>query len=329
MPGEFPLKINISEYPVPEPIGDCEAMQEIFCCIDKVAPTGVSILIRGEPGTGKKLLGRTIHRKSQLREGPFIVASEANLGTVLGQWESGGTSTGITPFPVEDREANSAAAAPCSGTLYIEEIGNLSLSSQRQLLRYVQENEPRNKKGVAGSLPLRIIASTSRDLNQLVHDRLFREDLFYRLNVVTLTLPPLCSRGADLMRLSDYFLGKFARSYGKAIDSFAPKAVKLMLTYEWPGNVQELAETIERAVQATTSGSIEKNSLALELKPSSSESGGLFKLMVSAYEKRLIKDALAHCKGKLNKAARLLRTSNRVIAYKVKKYAIDYLKYRH
>ncbi len=329
MPGEFPLKVDASEKSVPGPIGDCEAMQEIFRCIDKVAPTGVSILIRGEPGTGKKLLGRTIHRKSQQREGPFIIASEATLGTILGRWEHGKTGGGATPISGDFREANGAAPALSSGTLYIEEIGNLSLSSQRQLLRYVQENEPRKKNGDAGSLPLRIIASTSRDLNQLVHDRLFREDLFYRLNVVTLTLPPLCSRGADLMRLADYFRGKFARAHGKNIESFAPKAVKLMLTYEWPGNVEELAKTIERAVLATTSGIIDKSSLALELKPSASESGGLFKLMVSAYEKRLIKDALAHCKGKLNKAARLLRTSNRVIAYKVKKYAIDYLKYRH
>ncbi len=328
MPGEALLKIPEDEVLSIEPIGSCEAMQELFRCVDKVASTGVSILIRGERGSGKKLLGGMIHRKSKVSEGPFIIATEANLGETLGRWETIGKIEGSIPDAPERFDARGTSAAIHHGTLYIDEIGDLSLSSQKQLLRYVEENEPREKNQNAGP-PLRLIASTSKDLEQLALDRVFRTDLFYRLNVVTLNLPPLRGRGADLMQLAAHFLGKYAREHHRNIDAFAPKAVKLMLTYEWPGNVRELAETIERAVLSTPSGVIEKSSLAIEPDLAAPEAGGLFKLMVSEYEKRLINDALARCKGKLNKAARLLRTSNRVIAYKVKKYAIDYLKYRH
>jgi Nif-specific regulatory protein len=329
MPGQTQLKIYDSEnYPI-EPIGGCERMREILRCVDNVASTGISILIRGEEGSGRKFLGRTIHRKSGLHDRPFVIVTEANIGELLDRWEK---RTGLT-----EGDAHFIAApeghddAPLFyGTLFIDEVSSLSLSSQRRLLRFVQENEPRGKDDPSALLPYRIIASSARNLEQMVEDRFFREELFYRLNVVTLNLPPLRDRGGDLMQLSDYFLEKYAREYNRKIDSFSSNAVKLLLTYEWPGNVRELAETVRRALLATPSpsGVIEKKTLALALQPSVPEAGGLFKLLVSEYEKRLITDALSRCRGKLNKAARLLRTSNRVIAYKVKKYAIDYVKYR-
>ena len=311
-----PLLIHGGEHRTIEPIGSCDAMLEIFRCIDRVASTGVNILIRGEAGSGRKLLGETIHRKSTLHERPFLIATAESIGELLDLWEQ---ETGSI-------EGNSARYP--RGTLFIDEIGTLSLASQRKLLRIVQENESRNKEG-SGHYPFRIIASTALDLEQRVRDRAFREELFYRLTVVTLNLPPLRNRGADLLELAGYFLAKFSADHGRTIDSFSPEAIKLLTTHEWPGNVRELADTVERAVIATHSGVIQRSTLALELKPSVPESGGLFKLLVTEYEKRLITDALSRCRGKLNDAARLLKTSNRVVAYKVKKYAIDYLKYRH
>jgi Nif-specific regulatory protein len=328
MPGQTQFKIHDSEnYPI-EPIGGCEGMRVILRCIDNVAATGISILIRGEEGSGRKFLGRTIHRKSGFHDRPFVIVTEANIEEVLDRWEKRtGLIKGDALFIAEPEGHDDA---PLSyGTLFIDEVSSLSLSSQRRLLRFVQENEPRGKDDLSDLLTYRIIASSARNLEQMVEDRLFREELFYRLNVVTLNLPPLRDRGGDLMQLSDYFLEKYAREYNRKIDSFSSNAMKLLLTYEWPGNVRELAETVRRALLATRSGVIEKKTLTLALQPSLPEAGGLFKLLVSEYEKRLITDALSRCRGKLNKAARLLRMSTRVIAYKVKKYAIDYVKYRH
>jgi Nif-specific regulatory protein len=254
--------------------------------------------------------------------------TEANIEEVLDRWEKRTRLIKGDALFIAEPEGHDDA--PFSyGTLFIDEVSSLSLSSQRRLLRFVQENEPRGKDDLSDLLTYRIIASSARNLEQMVEDRLFREELFYRLNVVTLNLPPLRDRGGDLMQLSDYFLEKYAREYNRKIDSFSSNAMKLLLTYEWPGNVRELAETVRRALLATRSGVIEKKTLTLALQPSLPEAGGLFKLLVSEYEKRLITDALSRCRGKLNKAARLLRMSTRVIAYKVKKYAIDYVKYRH
>ncbi|MGA3052223.1 MAG: sigma 54-interacting transcriptional regulator, partial [Chitinispirillaceae bacterium] len=327
MPGQTQFKIHDSEnYPI-EPIGGCEGMRVILRCIDNVAATGISILIRGEEGSGRKFLGRTIHRKSGFHDRPFVIVTEANIEEVLDRWEKRTRLIKGDALFIAEPEGHDDA--PFSyGTLFIDEVSSLSLSSQRRLLRFVQENEPRGKDDLSDLLTYRIIASSARNLEQMVEDRLFREELFYRLNVVTLNLPPLRDRGGDLMQLSDYFLEKYAREYNRKIDSFSSNAMKLLLTYEWPGNVRELAETVRRALLATRSGVIEKKTLTLALQPSLPEAGGLFKLLVSEYEKRLITDALSRCRGKLNKAARLLRMSTRVIAYKVKKYAIDYVKYR-
>lgn len=221
-----------------------------------------------------------------------------------------------------------------NGTLFLDEIGELSLSAQGRLLRAIQEKEFQRVGSMENiRLNVRLIAATNRNLEKDVQEKRFREDLFYRLNVFTIVLPPLRERGADILLLSDHFVRKYSKLHMKQVERISTGAIELLSSYNWPGNIRELENVIERAVLVCEDNVIKGHDLPRILPQtnrikSSIRKSGTFENLVASYEKELIIEALKDCKGNQTNAAKLLQTTKRVIQYKIDKYGIDYRKYR-
>lgn len=313
-------------------IGNSSSMREVYRYIAQVAPSTTTVLIRGETGTGKELVARAIHQKSALREGPFIAVNCAALPETLLESELFGHEKGAFTGALSTRIGKFEAAQ--NGTLFLDEIGELSLSAQGRLLRAIQEKEFQRVGSMENiRLNVRLITATNRNLEKDVQEKRFREDLFYRLNVFTIVLPPLRERGADILLLSDHFVRKYSKLHMKQVERISTGAIELLSTYNWPGNIRELENVIERAVLVCEDNVIKGHDLprilpqATRLK-SSVRKFGTFENLVASYEKELIIEALKDCKGNQTNAANLLQTTKRVIQYKIDKYEIDYRKYR-
>lgn len=277
-------------------------------------------------------MARAIHQKSALREGPFIAVNCAALPESLLESELFGHEKGAFTGALSTRIGKFEAAQ--NGTLFLDEIGELSLSAQGRLLRAIQEKEFQRVGSMENiRLIVRLITATNRNLEKDVQDKRFREDLFYRLNVFTIVLPPLRERGADILLLSDHFVRKYSKLHMKQVERISTGAIELLSTYNWPGNIRELENVIERAVLVCEDNVIKGHDLprilpqATRLK-SSVRKFGTFENLVASYEKELIIEALKDCKGNQTNAANLLQTTKRVIQYKIDKYEIDYRKYR-
>ena len=228
-------------------LGNCAPMQELFDRINKVAPTNTNVLILGESGTGKELVARAIHYGSAQAEREMISLNCAAIPDTLIESELFGHEKGAFTGATNARVGLVEAAD--GGTLFLDEIGELPLEAQARLLRVLQEGEVRRVGSIATKkVSVRLIAATHRDLKSLTRTGEFREDLYYRLNVVKLTLPPLRERQGDLLPLANLFLKQNCESLGKASLSFAPDTIDLILQYQWPGNIRELENAIERAV---------------------------------------------------------------------------------
>ncbi len=235
-------------------IGTSNAMRELYAKIQKVAPTQATVLIHGETGTGKELAARAIHNLSPRADQPMISVNCAAIPETLIESELFGHEKGAFTGAASTREGLVAAAD--RGTLFLDEIGELPLEAQARLLRVIQEGEVRPIGSIESrKVDIRLVAATHRDLRQLAAEGKFREDLFYRLNVLQLTLPPLRDRGKDIIAIAEALLEKYCEQLKTPLKTLSPEAIQAITTYSWPGNVRELENAMQRAVILSEEGS--------------------------------------------------------------------------
>jgi Nif-specific regulatory protein len=306
-------------------IGNSGAMRRVYEQLAKVAPTATTVLIRGESGTGKDLIARAIHYNSPRAKKPLVRVSCAALPETLIESELFGYEKGAFTGAFERKKGRLEVAD--GGTLFLDEIGELNPSTQVKLLRVLQEKEfePLGSTETV-KLDARLIAATNKDLEKAMADGAFREDLYYRLNVFAIFVPPLRERKPDVMLLADHFLEKYVREHGKNIRHISTPAIDLLMGYHWPGNVRELENAIEHAVLVCESNSVQSQHLPPALQTAeASESVTKVSLAdrVASYEKELIQDVLKTTGGNCARAAKLLNTTERILGYRIKKYAIN------
>lgn len=304
-------------------IGESGQMLEVLSLVRRVATSEATVLIRGESGTGKELMAKAIHYASPRASGPLVRVNCAALPETLLESELFGHERGAFTGAVATRKGRFEVAD--GGSLFLDEIGDLPMHLQAKLLRVLQERE---FERVGSSRPIRadvrVLAATHRDLESLLKAGRFREDLYYRLNVVTVVLPPLRERRQDLPLLIDHFLCLFAEKNGKTIRGFTHEAREALLRYDYPGNVRELENLIERAVVLTRDETIGRGDLPLLLQEPVAEESMERNLpaAVEATERQMIRDALAQSGGVQTRAADLLGISERALRYKLKKYGL-------
>jgi len=315
-------------------IGNCSSMRQVYAQIAQVAASNATVLVRGESGTGKELVARAIHYTSPRRNNPFVGVNCAALPEHLIESELFGHEKGAFTGAVQQRKGRFELAN--GGTLFLDEIADISPAVQVRLLRVLQE---RSFERVGGDktiqVNVRIIAATSRDLEALMKEGRFREDLYYRLNVFPIHLPPLRERRSDIMLLADHFVEKYNRIYGKQVKRISTAAINMMMAYHWPGNVRELENCIERAVLTTQDSVIHGYNLPPSLQTADQTGtailpaeGASLKEMVDAYEREVIIDALKRTRGIAAAAARELRTTTRIINYRIRQLGINPKEYR-
>ena len=311
-------------------IGSSRPMQQVYEQVAQVAGATTTVLIRGESGTGKELAAHAIHYNSPRANGPFVKVSAAALPESLIESELFGYEKGAFTDARAQKKGRFELAH--GGTLFLDEIGELSPATQIKLLRVLQEREFERLGGVEPiKINVRLIAATNKDLELAVQANAFREDLYYRLNVFTLFMPPLRERRPDIPLLADHFVEKYAAAHGKDVRRIATTAIDMLMSYHWPGNVRELENCIERGVLVCEGGVIHGHHLPPTLQ-TAEVSGTVPRVSlgaaVEAYEKDLIQDALKSARGNRARAARLLDTTERIIGYKIKKYAIPTGRFR-
>jgi len=305
-------------------IGDSGRMQEVLSLVRRVAPSDATVLIRGESGTGKELIARALHYASPRAAGPLVKVNCAALAESLLEAELFGHEKGAFTGAVAGRKGRFELAD--GGSIFLDEIGDLPPHLQVKLLRVLQERE---FERVGSSRPIkvdvRLLAATHRNLEALVREGRFREDLYYRINVVTIVLPPLRERREDLPPLIEHFLSAFAGKNGKTVRGLTREAREALLRYDYPGNIRELENLMERAVVLTRDDVIGVEDLPLTLEtpaPGSGEGAGLI-AAVEGLERRMIQEALAKADGTQTRAAELLGISERVLRYKLRKYGLS------
>ncbi len=311
-------------------IGNSRKMQEVFYLIIQVAKSSANVLLLGESGTGKELVANAIHYNSLRAEKPFIKVNCAALPANLVEAELFGYEKGSFTGATRQKEGKFELAH--GGTIFLDEIGSLALESQGKLLRVLQEKELERLGGTHSiKVNIRLIAASNQDLRSAVDKGTFREDLFYRLNVYPIYLPPLREREADVLLLADYFLEKYDREYGKDIKRISTPAIDALTQYHWPGNVRELENCMERAVLLCEDQVIHGYHLPPTLQ-TAQETGThetrSFNEAVERFESELLIDALKTSRGNMRKAAMALKTTERIFGYKIKKYRIDARQYR-
>ncbi|HKQ90563.1 MAG TPA: nif-specific transcriptional activator NifA [Blastocatellia bacterium] len=311
-------------------VGTSKEMRDVYEQIAQVAPSGATVLIRGESGTGKELVAHAIHYNSPRSSKPFVKVNCAALPESLIESELFGHEKGAFTGAVARKRGRFELAE--GGTLFLDEIGDLSPAMQVKLLRALQEREFERVGGTETiKVNVRLITATNVDLEQAVSDGRFRSDLYYRLNVFSIYLPPLRERKTDILLLADHFLEKYGRQNGKRIKRISTPAIDMLMTYHWPGNVRELENVVERATLVCEGNVIHGYQLPPTLQTAEG-SGTVTKMTldqaVNAFEKDLIQDALKTTRGNRARAARLLDTTERILGYKVKKYEIDCRRFR-
>ncbi|MFN3476031.1 MAG: sigma-54-dependent transcriptional regulator [Candidatus Methylomirabilales bacterium] len=300
-------------------IGTSPAIQRILDLVQQIAPSSATVLIQGESGTGKEVIAKAIHQGSPRRERPFVKVNCAALPETLLESELFGYERGAFTGAVTSKPGRFELAH--GGTLFLDEVGDLSLATQAKLLRVLQEGEFERLGGTKTlQVDVRIVAATNQDLAQAVKEKRFREDLYYRLNVITITLPPLRERREDIPLLAQHFLMLYARRNNKMIKGFSREAFDLLVDYPWPGNVRELENAIERAVVLSRDEVIDVDDLPEALV---GEAPGERAITIplgtplEEVERRLIEETLRHTKGDKTLAAKLLGIASRTIYRKL------------
>lgn len=314
-------------------IGCSKPMQDIYQLIHKVAATKATVLILGESGVGKELVATAIHYNSPNADGPFIKANCAAFPESLAESELFGHEKGAFTGAIATHKGFFEQAD--GGTIFLDEVGELSLSVQTKLLRVLQE---RSFQRIGGNRPIkidvRIIAATNRDLAKMVEDGSFREDLYYRLNVFPMMIPPLRDRGSDVITLADHFVKVFAEENGKDINRISTPALNMLMGYHWPGNVRELENVIERAVILADDKAIHSYdlppSVQAEEKENNVDQVGQITLeaRIQAMETKMIIEALKKHNGHMGDAAKELGLTRRMLSVRMEKYDISYKTFR-
>ena len=313
-------------------VGRSQRMQEVFGLIAQVAPRRSTVLIQGESGTGKELVAKTIHNQSTRSKTPFVTVNTGSIQSDLLESELFGHVKGAFASATSNKKGLFELAD--AGTMFLDEVGTIAPEMQSKLLRVIQEKEFRRVGGLDNiSVDVRIIAATNADLRQAMEEGRFREDLYYRLNVICIQLPPLRERREDIPLLMDHFIRKFGRENGRGMCTWETDARRLLMEYDWPGNVRELENVVERAVAlAPENNCMSKRLLPPELARSgmfgpksidSKKKGRSLKDRVLEFEKSLISSALRETAGDQKEAARLLRVKHTTLNEKVKRLNIE------
>lgn len=305
-------------------------MREVFEMIDRVSASEATVLIRGESGTGKELVANAIHYNSLRSEKAFIKVNCAALPETLIESELFGHEKGAFTGALEKRIGKFERAH--GGTLFLDEIGTLNLTAQAKLLRVLQEKEIERVGGAETiKVNVRIIAATNKSLEKALEEGNFREDLYYRLNIFPIYLPPLRERKTDTLLLADFFLEKYSKKYDKDLRRISTPAIDMLMRYHWPGNVRELENCTERAVLLCTNHVVHSYHLPPTVQTAEASNtvpSGSLASALATVERDLIVDTLKTNRGNMAAAARLLDTSERVLGLRIKKYRIQPRQYR-
>jgi len=315
-------------------IGNCNGMRAVYDQIAQVSDSTATVLIRGASGTGKELVAHAIHFNSPRRNNALVCVNCAALPENLIESELFGHEKGAFTGAAQQHRGRFELAN--GGTIFLDEIGDISISVQVRLLRVLQE---RTFERVGGTRPInvnvRVIAATSVDLEKAISENRFREDLYYRLNVFPIILPRLRDRRSDIILLADHFVTKYNKAYGKSIKRISSAAINMMMSYHWPGNVRELENCIERAVLTSNDDVVHAYSLPPSLQTEGQTRTALIpvegvslKDMVNSYEREVLIDALKKYRGSAAAAARHLQTTPRILNYRIKHLGIDRSRYR-
>ena len=309
-------------------VGKSRAMMRVFETIDKVAPTDVTVLIRGESGTGKELVARAIHARSLRSAKPFFALNCAAIPENLLESELFGHERGS--FTGAEARKIGLVEAASGSTLFLDEIGDLTLPLQGKILRALQEKEVKRVGGTE-TIPVdvRIVAATNRDLEGMMKTGHFREDLFYRLNVIPVDLPPLRERASDIKALVSRFLDKANASHGTAVTTVSPEAMELLVRHPWPGNVRQLESLVERAVLLSEGNTIRPEDLPADVRlrtaPSARPYGfdiPIEGIDIEEFERQLIVQAMEKSGWVIARAARLLGLTYRTLQYRLEKFGL-------
>ncbi len=307
-----------------ELLGKSGRMQEVFDLIERFAPSPAPVLITGESGTGKELVAKAIHFQSPRRNAPFVAMNCAAIPDSLIESELFGHKRGAFTDARADRDGLFVQAN--GGTLFLDEIGELSLGMQAKLLRAIQEREVRPLgSSKTERVDLRIVAATNRDLDRCIAEGFFRSDLFYRLNVLVIALPPLRARLEDVPLLAEHFLQKCASREGRTVRGFDPGAARALMDHDWPGNVRELENVVERAVLYAEKDLVSANDLPQQVKerrPSDALSSAVARgLTLAELEREYILQVLAAEGGNKTRAAQRLGLDRKTLYRKLEEYA--------
>lgn len=313
---------------IPSIIGDHPKMKEVYRIVTKIAATSSTVLIYGESGTGKELVARAVHDRSPRCDKPFMAINCAAIPETLIESELFGHEKGS--FTGASARETGILEGANGGTVFLDEIGEMNVSMQAKLLRAIQEKEIRRVGGKVNiALDVRIVSATNRDLEQEIKKGAFREDLFYRLNVIRINLPPLRERGSDIATLAEFFVAKYREASGIAVEGIAKPALKLLMNYSWPGNVRQLESVIERSVLMAEGSIIQPDDLPAEITTSGVNGGVVpFELPPEGInfeemERALIIKAMERADWIIGKAAPILGLSYKTLQYRLDKYGIE------
>jgi DNA-binding NtrC family response regulator len=310
-------------------VGRSNTMQEVLAKVEQVAPTNSTVLLGGESGVGKDMIARAIHQHSRRASGPFIKINctaipENLLESELFGYEKGAFTGAVAAKPGKFELAD-------KGTIFLDEIGDVPGTIQVKLLRVLQEREFERLGGTKTlKVDVRVVAATNQDLRAALEEGTFREDLYYRLNVVPISIPPLRQRREDIPYLADFFLERFTRESGKNLAGITPAAMKILTDFHWPGNVRELENIIERAVVMANGEKVELGDIQLDIAPArlpAAADGTAAPFLpegmtLEQHEDELIREALRRAAGNKSQAARLLGLSRNALRYRLSKIGV-------
>ncbi len=312
-------------------VGNSSAMRRVYDQVTQVARSNATVLLRGESGTGKELIANAIHYNSLRAKKPLIKINCAALPETLIEAELFGYEKGA--FTGAQARKKGRFELADGGTLFLDEVGDLPAQTQIKLLRVLQEREFERLGGTETvKVNVRLVAATNKNLEESISDGTFREDLFYRLNVFTIFLPPLRERKSDILLLAENFVEKYEREHGKHIKRISTPAIDMLTSYHFPGNVRELENTIERAVLVCDGNVIHGHHLPPTLQTAeitNTVNRVSLTQSIEAFEQDLIKDALKTTRGNCSKAAKLLDTTERILSYKIKRYKIESRRFKN
>jgi transcriptional regulator with PAS, ATPase and Fis domain len=313
-------------YAHPNVVARSPKMQEVLATVERVAPTNSTVLLGGESGVGKDLIARAIHEKSKRASGPFLKINSTAIPENLLESELFGFEKGAFTGAVASKPGKFELAD--KGTLFLDEIGDVPPVTQVKLLRVLQEREFERLGGTRTvKVDVRLIAATNRDLREALEQGTFREDLYYRLNVVPIDIAPLRERKEDIPDLANLFISRFAGDSGKPVEGITPEAMQILVNYHWPGNVRELQNIIERACALAKGPVLGAADIHMDSRSSKATNGATGFLpdgmTLEQWEDEMVQEALRRANGNKSQAARLLGLSRNALRYRLSKIGIS------